>query len=262
MTPAAAARGQPDAPPARMIHLFGGPYVTCDLATYAVPQGSKRLLAFLAIRRGRVERSYIAGSLWPTGDDSRAQGNLRSSLWRLRRAGIDVVLADKWSMTLADDVQVNLALRSEWADRFLRGTPCASDLTLAPLPADAFDLLPGWYDDWVVIERERIRQRLMHALEALSRLLANSYRYDDAVEIGLAVVAAEPLRESAQRVLIEALLAQGNPAEAERVFVEFRALLARELGVEPSCQLGALLAAHRRPRVRTVATLPPTALSR
>jgi DNA-binding SARP family transcriptional activator len=262
MTQAQAAPTSPGATGSRTVHLFGGPYVTCEGRVLAVPQGSKKLLAFLALRRGRVERSHVAGTLWPSGGDARAQGNLRSSLWRLRRAGIDVVVADKWSMSPSDDVEVDSAQLSAWAERVLHGGAEGDDLGIVALPPDALELLPGWYDDWVVIERERTRQRLMHALEALSRLLVDGGRFDDAVEVGLAAVAAEPLRESAQRALIEALLAQSNPAEARRAFVEFRDLLARELGIEPSPQLVTLLAADGQSVFEPEPDLTPMVASR
>jgi DNA-binding SARP family transcriptional activator len=230
--------------------LFGGPYVTVDGERFVVPQGSRRLLAFLSLRRGTVERMFVAGSLWPAGDDARAQGNLRSALWRLRQAGIELVVADKWSMALADDVVVDVEHVADWAARLVRGCPTDDDLSLGNLPADALYLLPGWYDDWAVMGRERVRQRVMHALEALSRVLVARGRLVDAVEVGRAAVAAEPLRESAQQVLVEALLAIGNRAEAARAFLEIQALLARDLGVEPSPQLRALVADHLRGAVR------------
>ncbi len=201
-------------PPRRVVHLFDGPYLTRDAERLTIPQGGRRLMAFLALRRGSVERAYAAGALWPTSDDGRAQGNLRSSLWRLRRAGIDVVVADKWSLALADDVDVDVMLLSEWANRLTHGEPEPADLSLEALPGDALNLLPGWYDDWAIIERERMRQRMMHAMESLSRRLTSLGRYADAIEVALAVVAAEPLRESAERVLLEALMAQGNRADS------------------------------------------------
>ncbi len=234
----------------RWVHLFGGPYVSVDGTRLVVPQGSRRLVAFLALRRGTVERSYLAGSLWPAGDEPRAQGNLRSALWRLRRAGIEIVVADKWSMALAPDVAVDVEHVAEWAGRLVSGCPTEADLSMAGVPPDALDLLPGWYEDWAVIGRERVRQRVMHALEALSRDLVQRRRLIEAVEVGRAAVAAEPLRESAQRVLVEALLALGNRAEAAQAFVEFQALLARDLGVEPSAELRALVADHLRGPVR------------
>ena len=73
-----------------------------------MPEGSKRLLAFVALRRGRVERRHAAGTLWPVGDDGRAAGNLRSALWRLRGADIEIMQCDKWSLRLADEVAVDV----------------------------------------------------------------------------------------------------------------------------------------------------------
>jgi DNA-binding SARP family transcriptional activator len=96
----------------------------------------------------------------------------------------------------------------------------------------------GWYDDWVLVERERLRQRMLHRLEELSRRLASAGRFADAVEAAIVAIGAEPLRESAQRVLIEAHVAEGNLSEARRIWREYRDLIHRELGVDPS---GALL---------------------
>src|SRR5690349_4651760 len=91
-----------------VLHLFGGPYVTFDRVRREVPDGGKRMLVFVALRRGQIQRRCAAGSLWPVGDDVRAAGNLRSALWRLRAAGIDLVEADKWSLRLSDNVIVDL----------------------------------------------------------------------------------------------------------------------------------------------------------
>jgi DNA-binding SARP family transcriptional activator len=100
---------------------------------------------------------------------------------------------------------------------------------------------PGWYDDWVLLERERVRQRLLHALEALSRQLAGAGRCAEAVEAAMMAVTAEPLRESAQRVLIQAHLAEGNWVEGRRTLEAYRDVLDRELGVQPDPELAALL---------------------
>jgi DNA-binding SARP family transcriptional activator len=225
----------------RVVHLFEGPYVTVDGRQLSVPRGSKRLLAFLALRRCQLERQFVAGVLWPEVDDTRAAGNLRSSLWRLRKAGIEVVACDKWSMRLSDGVFVDVLLVTDWANRLIHREPLEVDLTLAGLPADALDLLPGWCDDWAIVERERMRQRVLHAMEALSVYLTAQHQFADAIEVAMAAVADEPLRESAQRVLIEAYLGQGNRAAAEETYQMFRRRLRRELGVEPSAQMAASL---------------------
>jgi DNA-binding SARP family transcriptional activator len=244
-----------DQPIRAVVHLFGGPYVTVDGHQRAVPEGSKRLLALVALSHERVGRRYAADTLWPVGDDGRAAGNLRSALWRLRGAGIDVVCCDKWSLSLVTGVRVDARDLGAWADRVTGGRPWPDDLARVHLDTDALDLLPGWYDDWTILERERLRQRLLRALESLSALLSRAGRHADAVESALAAVCAEPLRESAQRALVEAYLAERNWCEARRALDAYRDLLARELGVAPSADLTALVRNGLRVRSRPVRPL-------
>jgi DNA-binding SARP family transcriptional activator len=224
-----------------VLHLFGGPFVTCGRRRVAVPEGSKRLLVFLALNRERVERRYAAGSLWPAGDDLRAAGNLRSALWRLKRAGIELLAADNQGLALHDDVLVDVHVVSAWAARVIGGVASRDDLGVLPSGLDALDLLPGWYDDWALIERERVRQRLLHALEALADQLIQVRRCAEAVEAALMAVSAEPLRESAQQMLVRAHLSEGNLIEGRRSFEAYRQVLRRELGTEPDPKLAAMV---------------------
>jgi DNA-binding SARP family transcriptional activator len=229
--------------------------VTIDGRRRSVPEGSKRLLAFVALRHGWVERRHVAGTLWPVRDDGRAAGNLRSALWRLRGAGIDVLFCDKWSLSLVSGVTVDTRDLSAWADRVIAGRPRPEDLARIHLDTDALDLLPGWYDDWTILERERLRQRLLHALESLSALLSDAGRHADAVESALAAVSAEPLRESAQRALIKAYLAERNWYDARRALDAYRDLLASELGVSPSADLVALVRDSAPARTRPLRSM-------
>lgn len=224
-----------------MVHLLGGLHVMRNDCRIEVPEGCKRLLAFIALRRGRVERCHAAGTLWAHVDDRRAAGNLRSALWRLRCADIDVLEADKRSIGLRPGVIVDVLEVADWASRIIAGRPLPGDLSLSWPFADALDLLPGCYDDWAIIERERMRQRMLHALEALSRELTEMGRYGEAVDAAMTAISAEPLRESAQRALLEAHMAESNISEARRDFLAYRNLVRRELGVEPSVELAALV---------------------
>jgi DNA-binding SARP family transcriptional activator len=230
---------------APLVHLFGRPCVSQDGRRWDIGEGSNRLLAFLALRRGHVERRHIAGSLWPGVADSRASGNLRSALWRLNRQAVRLVRAEHSSLRLHEDVRVDVHLLADWAARVVSNSREPEDLAIMPWDVDRLELLPGWYDDWVLIERERLRQRLLHAMEALSREMTRQGRHAEAVDASIAVVSAEPLRESGQRVLIEALLAEGNWSEARGRLASYGSLLARELGVEPPPSLVALLLQRR-----------------
>jgi DNA-binding SARP family transcriptional activator len=249
--------GLPDHLDVAIVHLFSGPYVTLGTERRDVPEGSKQLLAFVALRRRRVERRQAAGTLWPCGDEERAAGNLRSALWRLRRAGINVLTADKWSLALNGNVLVDLHLTEQWATRLIEGTATGRDLAVSPSVADALDLLPGFYDDWVLMERERVRQRILHALEALSQMLAAVGRFADAIEAAMLATSAEPLRESAQRALIKAHIAEGNLTEARRSYYAYHDLVHRELGVAPSADLSSGLdIPPRRPRLPARGRVP------
>jgi len=107
------------------------------------------------------------------------------------------------------------------------------------------ELLPGWYDDWVIFERERVRQLRLHVLDALAERLIAQARYAEALEAALECARIEPLRESSNRLIIAIHLAEDNVAEAVRHYEFFRDLLRIELGIEPSPRLAGLLPAQR-----------------
>jgi hypothetical protein len=68
------------------------------------------------------------------------------------------------------------------------------------------DLLPGWSDDWLVVERERYRQVCLHALDKLCLLHAEAWCYALAIIAGHASVSSSPTRESGHRPLMRAHL--------------------------------------------------------
>jgi DNA-binding SARP family transcriptional activator len=232
---------RPDCADRTAILLFGEPRILCGDAQLSVPEGSTRLLAFVALSAGQVDRRQAAGTLWPFGSDQRAAGSLRSALWRLKSAGIDVLECDKHTLSLRRKTIVDVNIVCEWAARLVGGCATQDDLFVADWRGDTLDLLPAFYDEWLIIERERIRQRLLHALEALSRRLIAFGRPADGVDAAIWAVSADPVRESANRVLIEAHLAEGNLIEASRAYQRYRDIVRRELGVGPSKQLTSLI---------------------
>ena len=235
--------GRPDAP---VLRLLAGPTLLRGSRRVSLPAHTWRPLAFLALRPGRIDRRLLAARLWPDEPDRRAAAALRSTLCRLRAAAGDLVDADQSTIALADGVLVDSRLLDQWADRLRRRQANATDLDLVPDHLPGLELLAGWEEDWVLVERERIRQRLLHGVETLSSLLLAAGRHAEAIDAALTVVAAEPLRDTAQRILLEAHLAEGNWAEGHRAHVAYRNLLQRDLGIRPADDHDALLAAGRR----------------
>jgi DNA-binding SARP family transcriptional activator len=201
---------------------------------------AQRLLAFVALHERPLLRVYVAGTLWIDASDERAGASLRSSLWRLNRSGQGLVEATSTHLRLAPAIEVDLRRALALARRLLDGTATVEDLDSADT-ALAGELLPDWYDDWLLFERERFRQLSLHALEALAERLVASGRLALALEAALSAVRGEPLRESAHRTLIRVHLAEGNRGEALRQYELCRRLLRDRLGIEPSTQLDELL---------------------
>src|SRR3954468_5636160 len=79
-----------------------------------VPPGSRRLLAYLALHPAGVDRRCAAGVLWPTVDDGRAAGNLRSALWRLQTVDCRLVQAQQSGLAVWDDVEVDRTRLEAW----------------------------------------------------------------------------------------------------------------------------------------------------
>lgn len=209
----------------------------------AVPlsNGPQHLLAYLALQERALPRTYVAGVLWTNVTDTRASANLRSALWRLRQPGLDLVDGVRNSIRLSPHVAVDVRQVAAIARRLLNPAEEADDVDLEAI-AFAGELLPGWYEDWLTLERERQRQICLHALETLCERWTSAHNFGKAVMAGLAAVASEPLRESAHRALIKAHVAEGNPGEAIRQYAIYRQTLRNELNLEPSSQMTDLIA--------------------
>lgn len=229
-----------------LVRLLGCLEVRSGSEVIGLPASAQRLVAYLALQRAPVSRVQAAGMLWADSPEERAGASLRSALWRLGLPGCALVRATPGALTLGPDVAVDLHLAVTRAHRLIGWEEEPAGL---PDPAEerrnwralSGELLPGWYDEWVIIERERFNQLRLHALEALCRSLTAQARFGPAVEAGHAAVAADPLRESAHRVLAQAFLAEGNRSDALHQFRLYRTLCREELGCDPSPQFARLV---------------------
>jgi len=201
----------------------------------SVARAQQRLLAFLAVMRRPVSRSSVALHLSEEPDESRGPSALRSSLWRLPRPGGEPLVTSSGShVGLAPGVDVDLWNSERSAKDLHQAGPDAAPGSIAD-PADwSDDLLPGWSDEWLLMERESYRQLRLHALERLSEALRHAGQHASALMAALSAVRTDPLRESAHRQVIAVHLAEGNAAEALRQYHVYRRLLALELGLPPS----------------------------
>lgn len=195
-----------------------------------LPHSARRLVAFLGLH-GNVTRDFAAGSLWPDSRESHAQADLRTALWRTGSICPGLVVGKRTSLQLNPQVRVDVAELQELSRRLRVGHLVEGGGWSYGV------LLPGWYDEWVVVVRERYRQLQLHALEELAEQLLTRGAYGPALDLALTAVEYEPLRQSCQHLVARIHLAEGNFAEAVRSVNAFKDLLWRELGVQPSPEL-------------------------
>lgn len=232
-----------------LVHLLGGFQVWCGEHEVVLPPTSQHLLARVALT-GRVPRSALAGELWPDLPEGRAQANLRTSLWQVRRLAPALLVHSGEMVALPAAAEVDVHLTQALALGVIR------DVSAVPTDAlmthlHALELLPGWYEEWVLAERERDRQLRLHALELTAHALLSRGLAGAAMHAALAAVQLEPLRESAHRAVITVHLSEGNVAQALDQYALYRSVMLAEVGIEPTRSLQDLLgvALHRVPPV-------------
>lgn len=230
------------------IRLFGPLAIEKDGKPAALPPSNpaRGLLAYLALYHGRKHtRSLLAGTFWPDEPEERARRALSQAIWHIRRFFPDLVEAE------AETVEIP-ARFNVWVDTLAFEQSLRPWLNISPLPeagraglAEAIDLyrgdlLEGLYEDWALLERERLRGQYQQALEELLLAEKSSGRFEQALEYGLRLLKSAPLRESAHREVMRLQHLLGRPEAALRQFETCRRLLREELDVEPETETLAL----------------------
>jgi DNA-binding SARP family transcriptional activator len=221
------------------IELLNHFRVTSEGGSHTFGQAGERLVAYLALEDRHLSRDRIAGALWPDTVQSRAAANLRRTLSLVRRHAPGLVRSDARCLSLDSGVSVDARAQRGLIDAITGGerTTASSD----ELRLLRGDLLPDWDEPWLAVSRQELRQLRLISVEALSAAHLDQGRPASALAVALCVACDEPLRESAQRLIIKAHLALGNWAEAARHYRSYRTLLWAELRLRPGADIEALV---------------------
>ena len=103
------------------------------------------------------------------------------------------------------------------------------------------ELLPGWYDDWVLAERESLEQMRLRALDRVSRRALDRGDLALAIEAARSAMDIEPHSEPACEVALRAHLARGDLAASWSEFRRYREATWDNVGVAPSDRILALV---------------------
>lgn len=200
-------------------------------------------LTFLLLNRGRaVRRDELAAAVWEERAPADPEGALRVVLSRLRRAIGSGSLQGRAELrlTLPGPVHVDV----ERLRMLVGEAEAGGDLAPARAAAElsAAELLPALDADWLVAERDRTLDLRLRALHAVGRaaLRAGGSELAAAQQAARELIVLSPYRESAHRLLIEALIADGEQAEALLSYENVRVLLRDDLGTSPTEDLATL----------------------
>ncbi|HEY3332379.1 MAG TPA: BTAD domain-containing putative transcriptional regulator [Capsulimonadaceae bacterium] len=228
---------EPDATtPESYFNLLGG----FDVQIAGKPMGRLRsrkgqvLLALLIARAGKpVDRSWLAGSLWPDSDEAQALASVRQTLSDLRHAlGECASLIESPSTrTLqfrASDVAVDV-IRFDAAIARGDADSAAEAVRLYRGP-----LLDGSSDEAIWPDRQVREASYLNALELAAAARAEERDVAAAIDLYRRLTVADPYRESAYQALMKLLALKGDYPEAYVLYRDLRTRLSEDLRAQPS----------------------------
>ena len=225
------------------IRLLGQFDIRLDKKRITIPsRAGQSLFAYLALRAGTPHRrEKLAGTFWPDTTDESARKNLRQELWRIRKS-LAAQENGAGDYLLADEYTVAFNRNSDhWLDVAQLEK---SDLNLEDLTRSVSlykgELLPGFYEDWVVLERERIQSIFDARMGQLLEQLVDSERWTAVQEQGEHWLALGNTPEPAFRALMLAYGARGDMAKVSSVYQRCISELRNLFGIEPSAETRAL----------------------
>jgi DNA-binding SARP family transcriptional activator len=223
-----------------VLSLIGSPSVALADGGPVTPQpGAKALalLSYLALEPGPHSREALADLLWGESPEAEARASLRQALRQLRVGLGDAIQCDRHHVALREPVRCDVL-------EFLRLAEAEPE---AAVSIDIPRFLAGFsirhaprFDEWLAEIRSKLLRRYVSVLAATTRDFLEHRRWREAVERADRWLACDQLSEEAARAAIEARYLAGDRGAALAKLAQYRTLLLRETGCEPSHALVAL----------------------
>ena len=208
----------------------------------------QQLLSFLLIRRNQHHsREAVAAMFWGDQTTERSKKYLRQSLWHLQAAlGSPENGQSNYLQIEHDWLRMNPSDRP-WCDveEFEKAYNCAQGVSPTQLSEtqarqlkDAAalyrdDLLTGWYQDWILFERERLQNEYLVLLDKLVAYSELHHEYEQSQTYAGNILRYDPARERTHRQLMRLYYLAGDRTAALRQYERCVNALRRELGVKP-----------------------------
>lgn len=221
------------------LRLLGGWRLTESGLDIELGHREQRLAAVLALN-GRRPRVQVAGILWPETTDTRALASLRRAVLHTQRRIPGFLRSDRTTIGLHQEVLTDVDELRRAVDRVAHPGGDPEEESVLPLLVGD-ELLPGWYDEWAVLARERIQLLRIRALERIARHALELGDLRLVIESAGEATLLEPLLETARELSITAHLLRNDPGSAAREFRQYEHAMRSELGAPPSGTILALM---------------------
>lgn len=197
------------------------------------------MLGYLLLHGDRpVARDLLSFTMFPDFDEESALGEMRRYLHLALKAlppnDEPWIIADATTVRWNPNAQARIDVRE-----FERLSE--SRETFADAAAEyGGDLLPEIYEDWVLVERERLRTRYLNVLSALVHDARSARDYKNAIGHARRLLTEDPWREDIVRHVLAARYEMGDGAGAIAEFDRFTRSLREELQAVPMPETRAL----------------------
>ncbi|MGB3716163.1 MAG: BTAD domain-containing putative transcriptional regulator, partial [Candidatus Promineifilaceae bacterium] len=221
------------------ISLLGQFNLQADESPIELPsRPAQSLLAYLALNAGVTQRrEKLAGLLWPDATETNARSYLRQALWKIRKS------LDAGSLSWEEYLQIsNISVTMDthadyWLDAAKLQEPVEPENVeelMRIVRLYKGELLPGFYDEWVLVERDRLQSVYHQKMNMLIEELAERERWDELLQWGEDWIRLDNSPEPAHRALMEAYAGLGDQGMVSATYQRCVESLSRELGLDPS----------------------------
>jgi predicted ATPase/DNA-binding SARP family transcriptional activator len=254
------------------ISLLGPPLISLNGDPVKIPTSrAVPLLAYLAIGGQPQSREILASLLWTDSSQKQALAALRTTLWRLKSAGLEEWIAlerNKIALNHTINIDIDVVNFKAFIDRCNEHGHPPSQICLFCTPSltRAIELYRGefmkgfniskalTFDDWRMQQSETLESLYLNAIERLVRCHRTFGDFNLAIQYARLWLSADQLNENAHSQLLQLYSITGQRTAAITQYKHYKELLSRELGVEPTEEIAALyqqiVRGHSTPVVR------------
>ena len=200
------------------------------------------LLSYLLLNAEKpITRKQLAFTFWAETSEEQSRTNLRNLFHHLRKAFPEISLylttegqTLRWKTDIAFELDV-----TQFRSALAKAKATREDTVRIEYLREAInlyrgELLPGYYEDWLLTQREELHQAFLNALEQLAALLEDAHQYEEAIEVVDRSIRSEPLNESTYILAMRLHALNNDRAGALQTYHAYVTVMRRELDMEPS----------------------------